>query len=177
MAWGRSNPRSPRNNRNLWASIPNFEPLLTRLPQLSRKQLFSEFRHLVATRSVRGMRASFFTKLMFFFGCSGAYILDQWMAKNVLALLATNWHTGTGTTPTFTLAHDNFIRLGPGGTSIHVAMSGDDYENYCLALEALVEPLGRLDGADVERWLFAEPKSEWRNYLKTLDWNRKLDRK
>jgi hypothetical protein len=170
MAWGRSNPRRPQNNRNLWASIPNIAPLLGRMPTLTREQAFAEFRHLVIAGALKGMRASFFTKLMFFFGCQGAYILDQWTAKATLALWASNWLIGDGGKPTFIRGTGHFVRLGYGGTSIDLAMSDSEYEQYCLALESLIVPLGRSDGADVELWLFSEPRSEWRRFLKALDW-------
>lgn len=173
MAWGRSNPRNPRNNQNLWASVANIAPLLKRLPTLTRKQAFAEFRLLVATGALKGMRASFFTKLMFFFGCQGAYILDQWMAKSVLALWAANWSIGADEQPTFVRSAGHFVRLGYGGTSIDLTMSEEDYEKYCIAIESLIEPLGRSDGADVELWLFSEPKSEWRQFLRALNWKRK----
>lgn len=173
MAWGRSNARSPRNNRALWASIPNIALLLERLPDMSRRQAFAEFRRLVGTGALRGMGPSFFTKLMFFFGCPGAYILDQWMAKSMLALLPVNWHPGAGRHPEFALSSISFVRLGYGGQSIHPAMSDSDYERYCLALEDLVLPLGRTDAADVERWLFSDPDSAWRRFLKSLGWKRK----
>lgn len=172
MAWGRSNSRNTSNNRNLWASVPNIEPLIGRLAQLTRRQAFGEFSRLVGTGDLQGMRASFFTKLMFFFGCPGAYILDQWMAKAVLALLAANWGADADGKPVFHRASGNFVRLGSGGTSIHLAMSSNDYERYCSAVEALIEPLARQDGADVERWLFSDPRSEWRKFLKSLDWTR-----
>ena len=173
MAWGRSNPRNPRNNRNLWASIANIAPLLERLPTLTRKQAFAEFRHLVATGALKGMRASFFTKLMFFFGCQGAYILDQWMAKAVLALWAANWPIDPDGKPTFVRKAGHFVRLAYGGTSIDLTMSDNDYEKYCLALESLIKPLGRSDGADVELWLFSESQSGWRRFLRALNWKLK----
>jgi len=176
MAWGRSNPRNPQNNRNLWASIPNIVPLLKRLPEISRKEAFAEFRRLVARGDLQGMRASFFTKLMFFFGNPGAYILDQWMAKAMLALRAANWVIGTDGKAKFARAADNYVRLGYGGTSIDAGMTEEEYETYCQALESLVKPLGRIDGADVERWLFSTPKSEWRTFLKGLNWKMKASR-
>lgn len=176
MAWGRSNPRNPQNNRNLWASISNIAPLLKRLPELTRKQAFAEFQRLIARGALQGMRASFFTKLMFFFGCPHAYILDQWMAKAMLALRAANWRVSVDGNPKFVRSAGNFIRLGYGGTSIALTMSGDDYEAYCLSVEALVRPLGRVDGADVECWLFSDPTSEWRRFLKRLDWKLKTER-
>jgi hypothetical protein len=175
MAWGRSNSRNPQNNRNLWASIVNIAPLLKRLPELTREQAFADFQRLVACGALQGMRASFFTKLMFFFGCPNAYILDQWMAKAMLALRAANWRATADGSATFVRTADNFVRLGYGGTSIALTMSGDDYESYCLSVEALIGPLGRIDGADVECWLFSDPTSEWRRFLKRLDWKRKAE--
>ncbi|WP_208276930.1 8-oxoguanine DNA glycosylase OGG fold protein [Massilia oculi] len=170
MAWGRANYRSTRNNKLLWASIPRIAALIERLPGMTRAQAFDDFQHLASSRILQGMRASFFTKLMFFMRCPGALILDQWLGKSVLALSEENWHAKAGGAPAFMRSRDHFIRLSPGGTGIHERMSGHDYERYCLALESLARPLGCLDAADTERWLFSEPRSEWRRLLKTLDW-------
>lgn len=170
LAWGRSNSRRPQNNRNLWASIANISPLINQFAKLTRTQAFDEFQRLIASGALRGMRASFFTKLMFFFGCPGAYILDQWMAKSMLAVLASNWRLGADGTFVFARASDNFVHLGYGGTSIGLSMSGDDYEKYCVTLESLIGPLGHTNAAEVERYLFSEPGSEWRRFLKGLDW-------
>ncbi len=49
-------------------------------------------------------------------------------------------------------------------------MTRKDYESYCLSVEPLIKPLGRIDGADVECWLFPDQRSEWRLFLKQLDW-------
>lgn len=173
MAWGRSNSWNRQHNRKLWASIPRIQALLENLPSLTRRQAFAQFRHLVAKRELQGMRASFYTKVMFFFGCPGAYILDQWMAKGILALSTVNWCTDTNGKPVFAQTSGNFVRIGYGGTSIHLDMSDENYEQYCLALESMVAPLGRTDGADVEFWLFSDPTSEWRRFLKKLDWRSK----
>lgn len=170
MAWGRANFRNTGHNRRLWASVPDIAALTERLPGMMRAQAFAEFQQLAASGILRGMRASYFTKLMFFFGCPGAYILDQWLGKSILALSGINWRANEPERVVFSRVSNHFIRLGPGGTSIHERMSGVDYEQFCVALESLVEPLGCRDGADAERWLFSEPRSAWRKFLKTLDW-------
>lgn len=170
MAWGRANFRNTGHNRRLWASVPGIAALTERLPGMMRAQAFAEFQRLVARGVLQGMRASYFTKLMFFFGCPGAYILDQWLGKSMLALSAMNWCADAEENLVFSRVSSHFIRLGPGGTSIHERMSGADYDRFCAGLESLVQPLGCHDAADAERWLFSEPRSAWRKFLKTLDW-------
>lgn len=170
MAWGRANYHNTGHNRLLWASVPGIAALTERLPGMTRAQAFAEFQQLAASRVLQGMRASYFTKLMFFFGCPGAYILDQWLGKSMLALSAMNWYADADEERVFSRVSSHFIRLGQGGTSIHERMTGADYDRFCVALESLVQPLGCRDGADAERWLFSEPRSAWRKFLKTLDW-------
>ncbi|CAP63712.1 conserved hypothetical protein (plasmid) [Cupriavidus taiwanensis LMG 19424] len=158
----------------LWACVPAIEALAKKLPTMTRRQAYRAFRYLIASAQLEGMGPSFFTKVMFFFGCSGAYILDQWLAKSILALNRANWTVGADGEPVFAIAADNYIRLVAASkpAAIDRTMTEDDYEKYCLAVESLVAVLGRKDGADTERWLFSQPQSAWRRFLAKLSWKR-----
>ncbi|VWC22244.1 hypothetical protein BLA13014_05784 [Burkholderia aenigmatica] len=160
-----------RNNWRVAESMPNLLPLLAELPTLTRAEAYERFRHLRRRRLLRGIGPSFFTKIMYFFGCKGAYILDQWLAKSILALRAQNWRAGACAEPVFELIDGNGIRLSFGqGEGIRDSVSGFDYDFFCRELEALTEKLGLPDGAEVERWVFSSPQSDWRLFLNTLDW-------
>lgn len=159
------------NNRRFVQSMPNLLPLLHELPTLSRAEAYERFRQLRSRRLLRGIGPSFFTKIMYFFGCKGSYILDQWLAKSVLALRARNWCASAEGGAVFELIDGNGIRLSFGrGEGIRDSVRGLDYDFFCRELEALTEKLGLPDGAEVERWAFSTPQSDWRRFLSTLDW-------
>lgn len=172
MAYGGANMGpGEENNWRLTESMPNLLPLLAELPKLTRADAYERFRKLRRQGLLRGIGPSFFTKIMYFFGCKGAYILDQWLAKSILALRAQNWRTGAGGELVFELIEGNGIRLSFGkGQGIRDSVSGLDYDFFCRELEALAEKLGLPDGAEAERWAFSAPQSAWRLFLDALDW-------
>lgn len=178
MAYGGANVgKGVANNWRLAESMPNLLPLLDALPTLTREDAYERFRELRRRHLLRGIGPSFFTKLMYFFGCPGAYILDQWLAKSILALRAINRRLDSAGIQVFELADGNGIRLSHGGKGIRDSVSGLDYEFYCRELEVLAEILGLRDGAEVERWLFSAPGSPWRQYLAGVDWTSSGSRK
>lgn len=178
MAYGGANVgKGVRNNWRLAESMPNLLPLLEVLPTLTREKAYECFRQLRRRHLLRGIGPSFFTKLMYFFGCPGAYILDQWLAKSILALRAINRRLDSAGVAVFELADGNGIRLSHGGESIRDSVSGLDYEFFCRELEALAEILHLRNGAEAERWLFSTPSSPWRQYLAGADWTSPGSRK
>lgn len=172
LAYGGANVGRGRNNNwRVAASLPNLLPLLEELPTLTRAEAYERFRKLRSLGLLRGIGPSYFTKVMFFFGCPGAYILDQWLAKAILALRAKNWRIDAGGEFVFELVDGNGIRLiYPSTKGVHDSVSGLDYESFCLELEALAEKLRLSNGGEVERWLFSAHRSTWRQFLTSLDW-------
>lgn len=171
MAYGRGNMgKGRRYNHLLEASMQHLVPLLEELPSLTRAEAYERFRKLKSRGLLRGIGPSFFTKFMYFFGCRGAYILDQWLAKGVLALRACNWPADARDDAEFELADGIGIRLTGQNKrhSISQFVSGLDYDFFCRELGALAEILGLPNGAEAECVLFTH--EEWLEHLHDLDW-------
>jgi hypothetical protein len=149
MAWGGMNRR---HGRSLWQRRKAWVPLLQELRQTTvpRGDAFDRFMKLRHEGNLPGMRAAYFTKLIFFLRSEAdGYILDQWTGKSV------NLLTGR---PVVSL---NGLGL------VDDQNTGTQYETFCCTIEALAARLGR-EPEGVEERLMSEGRGrgEWRNYVR-----------
>lgn len=84
MAWG---GMRTDHLRRVWSKREEWQATLKQLrntPSLSRRDAFRLLRRLRADGCLSGMRAAFFTKLIFFLRYEAdGYIMDQWTAKSI----------------------------------------------------------------------------------------------
>lgn len=154
MAWGKQRFRNFQFSISQ-TSLSHLQPMLRRLrgSRRSRKQDFSDM--AAAAQNIKGLKISFYTKLLFFFRASrDAYILDQFTAKSASVLLL-----------------EPSVAIGAAGMP-HPNTTGDDYEKFCLSIEALSSQLSRRSGGWspqlVEQAMFEKMRGQWRRYIATF---------
>jgi hypothetical protein len=134
--------------RTSW--VPTLEKLRTEEEMLSRDRAFRELHELRTACSLPGMRAPYFTKLIFFLRpVADGYIMDQWTAKSVNLLVGRD-----------------VVKLDRNGY-VTDENGAEDYETFCQTIDCLRVPLGKQFGHEVEEKLMSEGhgKGEWRNYV------------
>ncbi len=157
MAWGNATFR----NFRLSIRSPSQEPLIKLLRELrgSSSSREEDFRNAQSvTRKIKGLKISFFSKLLFFFRAgNNAYILDQWTAKSAKLV--------------FEDSSGSLLKLDRGGKRADPETSPETYERYCRDLDELPERLGPgwadARGHDAERALFDPSGGEWRKFVKS----------
>ncbi len=164
MGWGRAGGKGYAHAPTLWAARHLWLPLLERLPHLSRKEAFREFRALRSRGDLPGMGPAYFTKLIFFFGSGTGYILDKWLAASVQVLNATHWTLDPNGLPVFTWRSSNFPKLNHQRTMVVDQVTSEEYERFCEILEDLAPLLRLADGEAVEQLLFSS--STWRAFVR-----------
>lgn len=164
MGWGRAGGKGYAHAPALWAARHIWLPLLERLPHLSRKEAFREFRALRHQGMLPGMGPAYFTKLIFFFGSGTGYILDKWLAASVQVLNAMHWTLDPNGQPVFTWHSSNFPKLNHQRTMVVDQVTAEEYEHFCQILEDLAHLLRLTDGEAVEQLLFSS--STWRAFVR-----------
>lgn len=149
MAWGGQGrgPSGSKNAQRAWKSRAEIEPRLRQLKdgRLSRAAAYDLF---CKSGRVPGLGPAYFTKLLYFFGPSGHYIMDQWTTKSVILLTGKNYIRHTKLGPT----HDN---------------TGFNYDLFCCIVEDLADQLSAT-GDLIEQRLFShgsvnsQPRGPWR---------------
>jgi hypothetical protein len=154
MAWGKPRFRNFQFSISK-TSLSHLEPILRRLrgSRRSRKQDFSDM--AAAAQNIKGLKISFYTKLLFFFRASrDAYILDQFTAKSASVLLL-----------------EPSVAIGAAGMP-HPSTTGEDYEKFCLSIETLSSQLNGLSRGWspqlVEQAMFDKMRGQWRRYIATF---------
>ena len=153
MAWGAQMPG--KNAKSALAQFEEIKPLLLKIRSgtLSRAETYDLFCN---DGRIKGLGPAYFTKLLFFFSPKlDAYIMDQWTAKSI------NYLTDL-----------NLVAMEGDGVSSK--NTGEDYNNYCEKVEALVVEAGKngetLTGEEMELRLFSHggrPPGAWRSIIKT----------
>lgn len=165
MAWGGMRHRNGRKSlksentwRNLIADLSN--------PSISRSEAFQAFithrKDRKSSAFLHGVGVAYFTKLLFFIRpTSDAYILDQWTGKSINLLFgdAANKHP--------------IVKFD--GNTISDRNTADDYERFCLCIEALAIKLA-VSPSEAEERIFSNgggngKDGAWRAYVKNK-WNR-----
>jgi len=155
MAWG---GMGVKNGRLIWKAREFWIPTLDKLrsEELGRQAAFDRLKKLRDNEKLPGMRAPYFTKLIFFLlqSCNG-YIMDRWTARSINLL-----------------CNRKIVKINSAG---YVANEndGDAYESFCSFMDALAARYAQMGfsrqnffrGDQAEELLFAKPRSEWRKYL------------
>lgn len=149
MCWGgiRAN-----HLRSAWSLKNHWMPALdaVRRENMSRGEHFDLFKKLMDKNLLKGMRAPFFTKLLYFMRLEdNAYIMDQWVSKSVNLLM-------------------NKSVVPMNKNQVHKGASAHDFDTFCLALEAIADEIGKLP-QETEEVLFSKGgknPGEWRQYVK-----------
>lgn len=150
MTWGgiRANSlRSSWKKRNAW--LPLLDQI--RKESSSRSDDYSEFMKLRKNNKLPGVRAPYFTKLMFFLRPKqDGYIMDQWVAKSVNLL----FERTIVSLPKSGLVKDNVDVI--------------QYESFCYCIEEIAGIIERTP-QETEAILFCKGGKKpgiWRQYVK-----------
>ena len=141
-----------KNVLNAWRSINLVNERIDMIKgnQLNRAQVYDLF---CLNDSIPGLGPAYFTKILFFFSPEpNCYIMDQWTTK-----------------PVILLTNENVIRhTSQGPTNYN---NGVNYEFFCRFIDYLIEPLGVINGNEVEQRLFSvgsikrQPRGEFRQFV------------
>lgn len=152
MAWGGQGIPYRKHAQASWLERDRLEGHLSRLREgkLTRASAYDMF---CGSGHIPGLRASFFTKLLYFFSPEPTfYIMDQWTAKSIILLTGKPVVKMSGDLPS-------------------IENTGDDYERFCQQVDAIAEKLN-CSGQIAEERMFSEggvgrrkPK-KWRAYVK-----------
>lgn len=154
MAWG---GQRIDHGRRAWAKREAIRQILERISteELPRSARYELFRN----PGISGLGPAFFTKLLYFFSPPEAAlcpIMDQWTVKSVLLITA---QTG-----------GNVVRFSPnenGGIWITHQNTGENYERFCQAVEAIADRCSMPVSATEEK-LFSVGKpnpGKWRSIV------------
>lgn len=131
----------------------------------TRTDAFDAFAACYHVGKMAGMRAAYFTKLIFFLAPHlDGYIMDQWTARSINLLYDRTSHYPLG----------QMIALDPGANGAAYVASkntGVEYDNFCLAVEDIALNLGIVP-SDAEECLMSNgsnkgrPPGAWRTYVK-----------
>jgi len=158
MAWG---AMGTKNGRLVWKARENWSSISEKLraENPTRKDAFDEFTSLRDRQKLPGMRAPYFTKLIFFLRPKDdGYIMDRWTAKSVNAIF-----------------EKIIVKRNTGGW-VTDENDSTDYERFCMCIDELAaiysqRGISRQDfpngfrGDQVEELIFSKPRSEWRKLL------------
>jgi hypothetical protein len=168
MAWGR---QRPKHAKRTWNCKHVLIPIIDALPMLSRRDAFEMFHRAQCLGNLKGLRASYYTKLIRFLGGQVAYIADQWTSKSFQLCNALNWQGGH-----FRPSYKAFPRLAnSAGTTLHDDFDANGYEAYCCLLDELAALLGLNEVKEAERRLFSNRTHPWRERVRKAWTNRKCD--
>ena len=152
LAWGGARAD---HVRTFWKSRGKWCGALNRLRD-SRNSREEDYDCLAKVKSESGMPGvgpAYFTKFLWFMRpTQDAYIMDQWTSRSILALLPESAPKTVGCS---LVSNDN---------------CGQDYERYCLALEAIAERLA-ITPERCEQKMFSQGGRHplpWRCYLRGL---------
>lgn len=159
MAWGLQGrgPNAGKNARMVWeGGKDDIKKILERLEKydFQRADAYELFKNKNSNK-IPGLGAAYFTKLLYFFGVKGAYIMDQWTTKSVSLLVK-----------------DTVVKHGKNGHP-YVSNSGKNYDKFCSVIDELAKKSGKvISGEKVEQKLFCigsirrGPRGPWRQYVK-----------
>lgn len=164
MAWGAQGkgPGGAKRVREAWNGRRDIEERLhcLRTADLSRAEAYNLF---AGEKRIPFLGPAYFTKLLYFFGRPGCYIMDQWTTKSVILLTGQNLVRHNNSGPT----HQN---------------TGENYELFCRVIDDLAARLGQ-SGDEIEQRLFSvgavrrQPRGDWRQHVhKTWEKRERLPR-
>ncbi|WP_335925473.1 8-oxoguanine DNA glycosylase OGG fold protein [Sphingomonas sp. AAP5] len=172
MAWGEMHGRH-RNTLAALAQAPWIDVAdLIRLGQLDRAKAYDAFRQLKLGKpdKMPGVGPAYFTKLIFFLMPRSArahpvgYIMDQWAACSINLLTADS----VVLTDCLLSWQYKCSTLSRRGTfTVSACNTSHNYENYCRAIEALAQEIGR-NASETELALMSgggTSKKRWREYV------------
>lgn len=149
MCWGgirANNLRSAWNSKEKW--LPTLNAIRTE--QASRSDHFAQLKDLMDNGALIGIRAAFFTKLLYFIRVKDdAFIMDQWLGKSINLLF-----------------NESIVPMN--GNQVHRRASAQDYETFCQALEAIAQIIQKTP-QETEEILFSRGgrnPGEWRAYVR-----------
>ncbi len=161
MAWGGQGMFNRKHVETAWRARELLEDHLIRLRK-GKITRVSAYEMFCGDGRIPGLRASFFTKLLYFFSPEpNFYIMDQWTAKSVILLTGRPVVRMDGDHP----STDN---------------TGADYEKFCQQVDTIAEDL-TCDGQVAEERMFSSggvgrrPRGKWREYVKQhwhAEWER-----
>lgn len=159
MAWGGMSPfNAPRLHPFIEALVPIVCEMRT--STISRAEAYDRLARFRRDHPGCGMGPAYFTKLIFFARKSrDGYILDQWTARSINLLLATEEHRIS-----LNRANKNSFVVSDRNTA-------DDYERYCSIVEHMASEEGvRPDEIELRLFSSGVPKrggkrGEWRAYV------------
>lgn len=151
-----------------WDSRAGWLPVVQNLVHgayATRADAFDAFAACYNAGSMPGMRAAYFTKLIFFLMPNlDGYIMDQWTARSINLLYDRTSRDLLG----------QMISLNPGANgAAYVASNntGATYNDFCLAIEDIALKLGVLPSDAEERLMsngsnHGRPQGAWRTYVR-----------
>lgn len=137
-----------------WSARTKWIPILeeVRSSERTRGEDFASLHALQVMGSFPGVRAPYFTKLLFFLRCKpDAYIMDQWTAKSVNLLMGRE-----------------IVKLSPLGL-VEPDNDWKRYEEFCNIVDYLAKLL-ECDGSAAEHALISRGGRKpwkWREYVKS----------
>jgi hypothetical protein len=158
MAWG---GMWFNHGRSVWQTRIEWIPTLKKLrsEKLSWEEVFNLFKELRDHKKLPGMRAPYFTKLIFFLQPPhDGYIMDQWTAKSVNVLFGSR-----------------VVNLNPKGL-VDDKNDSTNYGQFCSCIEQVASAYAQKNdswkehtltfgGEQAEELIFAKPGSPWRKYV------------
>lgn len=159
MAWGAqgSGPSGTTNAKLAWSQHKRIEDNLKQIrdKSLSRMEAFKLFDK---KNPIKGLGASYFTKLLYFFSATGEgqspdrYIMDKWTGMSI------NLLTGDHVVR---MARSKSSKTGVISYSLSTKNNAENYEAFCVQVDALACQLNQLKlghdhtGEDIEQMLFS----------------------
>ncbi|MEY8120785.1 MULTISPECIES: hypothetical protein [unclassified Falsihalocynthiibacter] len=150
--------------------------------EITRKAAFEEFTERRRKNNLKGMGCAYFTKLIYFLQfhknahSAKGYIMDQWVAEAVNLLVEGPDIVKLDTSLTLKWKGRSEVRQSAETSSlVSDKNTGQDYENFCAAIEALrnkinEERVVKLTRAQLDRALGgssrAEDNDKWRPHVK-----------
>jgi hypothetical protein len=161
MAWGgmnRKHGRSAWNSRH--RELLKVVSEIRTANSLTRRGAYRLFWQARARKSLPGLGAAYFTKLIYFLrpGLDG-YIMDQWTAKSINLLFGSQIELQLGKKESATVSDRN---------------DDEDYERFCACVDELALALG-CSGAEAEEKIFSQGRpraNHWRAHVKR-EWAKK----